>query len=214
MPNDILMEYKSRVDILKLLKDNLEKETKDALSSLEHIDRISFRVKDPEQFVRKIEDHKKDKKPYKYPLIEIEDQVAGRVLVFFRYDIRCVLNTLSRTFNKVEHTYKKPSRDQEFGYETQHIIYLIPPPLKPPGWNEKKNMPKTFELQVRTLFMHAYAEPEHNLQYKNKDELPSKIKKSLAWIAASAWGADNVYLTLISWKKERKRKKKTSDGKK
>lgn len=51
-------------------------------------------------------------------------------------------------------------------------------------------MPETFELQVRTLFMHAWAEPQHNLGYKSPGDLSKEHRRHLAWIAASAWGAD------------------------
>jgi ppGpp synthetase/RelA/SpoT-type nucleotidyltranferase len=54
-------------------------------------------------------------------------------------------------------------------------------------------MPSTFELQIRTLFMHAWAEPQHDMGYKAAQELTREIRRELAWIAASAWGADQAY---------------------
>jgi ppGpp synthetase/RelA/SpoT-type nucleotidyltranferase len=54
-------------------------------------------------------------------------------------------------------------------------------------------MPETFELQVRTLFQHAYAEPQHNLGYKPGDaQLTDEVRRELAWVAASSWGADQA----------------------
>jgi ppGpp synthetase/RelA/SpoT-type nucleotidyltranferase len=57
-------------------------------------------------------------------------------------------------------------------------------------------MPTTFEMQVRTLFMHAYAEPPHDWGYKSGGELTRDVERQLAWIAASAWGADRMYADL------------------
>lgn len=38
--------------------------------------------------------------------------------------------------------------------------------------------------------MHAWAEPQHDMGYKG-DPGP-EVKRELAWIAASAWGADRT----------------------
>jgi putative GTP pyrophosphokinase len=47
---------------------------------------------------------------------------------------------------------------------------------------------------VRTLFQHAYAEPQHDVAYKAKTPLTRDDKRELAWIAASAWGADQALM--------------------
>lgn len=59
------------------------------------------------------------------------------------------------------------------------------------GWRDRHDVPDAFELQVRTLFQHAYAEPQHNVGYKPSVQLTREEQRELAWIAASAWGADH-----------------------
>jgi ppGpp synthetase/RelA/SpoT-type nucleotidyltranferase len=59
-------------------------------------------------------------------------------------------------------------------------------------------MPSTFELQIRTLFMHAYAEPQHDFAYKSSAELLRDDRKRLGWIASAAWGADRAYQELLN----------------
>jgi ppGpp synthetase/RelA/SpoT-type nucleotidyltranferase len=54
-------------------------------------------------------------------------------------------------------------------------------------WGARDDLPSTFELRVRTIFMHAYAEPQHNIGYKAASELPGQVRRELAWIAASAY---------------------------
>jgi ppGpp synthetase/RelA/SpoT-type nucleotidyltranferase len=54
-------------------------------------------------------------------------------------------------------------------------------------------MPTTFELQIRTLCMHAWAEPQHDVGYKSAEELSREDRRELAWIAASIWGADHGF---------------------
>lgn len=199
MPKPSLKDsYESRLQLLQEVKQRLEQETIEALGGLEHIDRISFRVKGTSSFVEKAEDPENDP-PYTEPLVEIEDQIAGRVIVFFVRDLVVVRGKLNGTFNAIEHRERRPVRDAEFGYESDHFICLIPPHAKPDGWDERDEVPTTFELQVRTIFMHAYAEPEHDLAYKGKEDLPKRIRRELAWIAASAWGADQAYERVMDW---------------
>jgi putative GTP pyrophosphokinase len=75
----------------------------------------------------------------------------------------------------------------------------VPPHLKHDDWGARDDLPSTFELQVRTIFMHAYAEPQHNIGYKAASELPGQVRRELAWIAASAWKADQAYERVRSW---------------
>jgi putative GTP pyrophosphokinase len=156
----------------------------------EHIDRIYFRVKSPASFATKVH-ARKAQPPYTNPLAQVEDQIGGRVIVFFTHDIDPIIDLLAQAFNRVELIYKTPEKDAEFGYESSHVVCHIPPQARPAGWTEESSMPETFELQVRTLFMHAWAEPQHNLQYKAPSELTRNQHRLLGWVAASAWGADH-----------------------
>jgi putative GTP pyrophosphokinase len=191
MREEVAKRYAERQSLLKELSDSLEQEVRSALDGLPHVDRVSFRVKNPESFVKKATDPLNDP-PYADPLVEIEDQVAGRIIVFFLGDIEKVADLIERTFGTVEQSLRRPERDAEFGYESEHRICLIPEHLLPVGWDER-TFPTTFELQVRTIFMHAYAEPQHDFAYKTKRDIDRGTVRELAWIAASAWGADQSY---------------------
>ncbi len=190
--------HRDRMALLRRLRDSLQSEVEETLRSIDHVDRIYFRIKSTQSFIDKASDPQISPR-YKNPLVEIEDQVAGRILVFFLEDIDKVKTLLLRTFRTVERTHKKPSKDQEFGYESHHLICNIPPPCKPEGWNSRSDLPPTLELQIRTLFMHAYAEPQHNIAYKETKDLHSSIMRELAWIAASSWGADQAYSRVWKW---------------
>lgn len=186
---DLGAAYDDREAMLTKLKHILHTNTVDALTGLQHIDRIAFRVKDRDSFLSKA------KKPkYSSPLVELEDQVAGRVITFFRDDLSLVRQRLTSWFGAVEHESKEPASATEFDYESDHYVFVIPEHSKPAGWADLAQMPTTFEFQVRTLFMHAWAEPQHDLGYKSADgvNLDRDTKRRLAWIAASAWGADQA----------------------
>lgn len=188
-------QFARRCPLLRSLAENTEAHVRDVvLSGVEHVDRVYFRAKDAKSFARKA--HAVDARgacKYKLPFEDIEDQVAGRVLVFFRRDIEVVSHKLNASFNRAEQVRKQPSRHDAFAYESQHFVFIIPPHLLPQDWPELSDPPTTFEMQVRTLFMHAWAEPEHDISYKAKVELTHEERRKLAWAASSAWGADEVF---------------------
>lgn len=190
--HELASEYRERLPLLEGLRKNLQEKTENALGSVSHIDRITFRVKDADSFARKALPEDK-KPPYERPLIEVEDQVAGRVLVLFIHDMEIVRNKLKEWFKgMVEETRRRPPKSSEFGYESDHFVLVIDEHMKPQGWQSRRDMPVTFELQIRTLFMHSWAEPQHELGYKGGD-LSEDERRLHAWIAASAWGADRAF---------------------
>jgi putative GTP pyrophosphokinase len=195
--------FSRRIPMLDDLATELEGVAKTGLTVYdhEHIDRVYFRAKSAKSFVGKVRKREADiaagvlrdgvrLTTYTNPLTQIEDQVGGRVLVLFLHDIAPVVEILTDAFVKVEMQDKGPQKDAEFGYESTHLVCAIPEHLRPSGWTEEPSMPQTFELQVRTLFSHAWAEPNHGLGYKAPGDLTRKRRRYLAWIAASAWGAD------------------------
>ena len=181
-------EYEARISVLRTIRDRLEQITRDALT-IPHVDRIDFRVKDTTSFVTKALTRNEPDFQYTAPLHQIEDQVAGRILVLFRSDLDPARDCLTHVFGEMEFVRKEPSSPSEFGYESDHFIFAIPAHLRPEGWSERFDVPTTFEMQVRTLFQHAWAEPQHDIGYKGND-LTDETRRELAWIASSAWGAD------------------------
>jgi putative GTP pyrophosphokinase len=185
------LAYRHRLPMLQDTANELDRLTRLVLEgySHAHIDRVAFRVKSLSGFVSKVR-NRVAQPPYSEPLAQVEDQIGGRVLVFFEHDIDPVSQLLERTFVRVESRFHTPERDEEFGYQSHHLVCLIPDHAKTSSWSSEPSMPETFELQVRTLFMHAWAEPQHNLGYKSSGELTPDQRRLLAWVAASAWGAD------------------------
>jgi len=189
-----------RFQLLSGAARQLEARVVEALDGIAHIDRIGFRVKGSDSFIRKCTDENGNPKragagaqKYVEPLEEVEDQIAGRVLVFFRGDLEIVESRIREWFAaSVEFSRREPEANAAFGYESDHFVFVIDEHMKPEGWDAAGPMPTTFELQVRTLFMHAYAEPQHDLGYKSRNQLPPDVERQFAWIAASAWGADRT----------------------
>lgn len=191
MRDELRAAYEERLSLLQGLATNLERETRRQFDGVPHIDRISFRAKGAESFLDKVLERRVDP-PYEEPLIEVEDQVGGRVLVFFVSDVDPAREQAERLFTPVEAVLRRPESYNVFDYESFHAIYGIPPPIKPAGWDERNDLPRTFELQIRTLFQHAYAEPQHDLAYKPETRPSDEIRRELAWVAASSWGGDQA----------------------
>jgi ppGpp synthetase/RelA/SpoT-type nucleotidyltranferase len=191
-------DYAAHLDALKAVSSELEHRLVGALSTFphDHIDRITFRVKSVRSFVEKAASTTPSGPLYANPLKEIEDQIGGRVVVFFDHDIPMVIERVLRAFNVVEEKHKRPASPKEFGYEGEHLICIIPADVRGREWETESVLPEVFEIQVRTVFQHAWAAPEHELGYKPDTSRTPEQQRLLAWIAASAWGADRQFETL------------------
>jgi putative GTP pyrophosphokinase len=188
MDSALADEYKKRFPTLQKLAQALESEVLDLLRGVPHVDRVYFRAKEPCSFAKKAASG-----DYEYPMVEIEDQVAGRVLVFFLDDVSAIVSRIRANFATVEARKRTPEKHDVFGYESYHCIFTIPPKVKPVDWGTLVDPPVTFELQVRTLFQHAWAEPQHDVGYKGAPDAPRDGLRELAWAASSAWGADRGF---------------------
>jgi putative GTP pyrophosphokinase len=189
--DELHTQYEERIPLLVELAATLERDVRRHFDGFPHIDRIGFRAKGTESFVDKVVERRVEP-PYEAPLIEVEDQVGGRILTFFVSDVDLARVHVERLFTPVEAVLRRPAQYNEFDYEGFHAIYTIPPQMKPAGWDEREDLPRTFELQIRTLFQHAYAEPQHDLAYKPETPPSDEIRRELAWVAASSWGADRA----------------------
>lgn len=187
--------FAERRPLLVAIAERLEAHVKHLLEGVPHVDRVSFRAKKADSYAKKSRALKKDKTTLKYsqPLVQLEDQVGGRVLVFFRRDMEAVTAMLKEEFNALEHVHKTEADHKAFAYESNHLICTYPPTLYPDGWMDLDPRPKSFELQIRTLAMHAWAEPEHDLTYKPGVKVGAEDLRKLAWAASSAWGIDAIF---------------------
>lgn len=194
MNEEQIAEFRRRYNShLRAVATGLEELIRSYLTSIKHIDRIAARAKNPDRFAAKARKTADDGTPkYDYPLVQIQDQIGARVIVFYLSDVETVSSVLEKYFVPIEEKYLVPDKESEFGYFGKHWIFALPDDVIP-GEVNRDEVPRFFELQVKTLFQHAWAEANHDLAYKPTTALTSLQKRQFAFTAAQAWGADDIF---------------------
>jgi ppGpp synthetase/RelA/SpoT-type nucleotidyltranferase len=185
--------YKERREKMLLpLAQHLEAYLKSVFDGYPRIDRISVRAKSIERFVAKSEKQNDGKPKYDDPLNQIQDQLGARIVTFYKNDVEQLAEEVKKYFRYIESRQIVPDSEREFGYEGRHFILFLPRDVFDETVREEDSIP-FFELQIKTLFQHAWSEAEHDLGYKPLAELSSEQKRRLAFTAAQAWGADQMF---------------------
>ena len=193
MSTQDISSYRDKFDALVSVARKLEDFLASRLSDQSHIDRISCRAKSPESFANKATQVMEDGLTPKYsvPLVEVQDQIGARVVVLYLADVEVVKAAAERYFTPIEQQERIPDSPSAFGYVSYHGIFALPDDAVPEGIG-KEDIPRLFELQIRTLFQHAWAEANHDLGYKFNVDLTPDQQRLCAYASAQAWGADRV----------------------
>ncbi len=188
-------KYEKRYDgALVSAQSRLQDLLNDYFKDVKRIDRISVRSKSVDRFLKKAEKlglngHMK----YADPLNDIQDQLGARIISFYLNDVETISKQIEKYFRPIEERKIVPDSAWEFGYFGRHFILMIPNEVKY-SVADADDLPECFELQVKTLFQHAWSEAEHDLAYKPElGELNVGESRKLAFTAAQAWGADQIF---------------------
>lgn len=186
-------EYGERFPALVRVAEQLAAFIRAKLADVPRVDRVSARAKTPESFKAKAEKAGASGEPrYEAPLVQVQDQIGARVIVFYKSDVSRVATVLKSYLQPLESKVHTPESNWEFGYFGAHWILALPLDAIPEDI-EIDVTPRFFELQIKTLFQHAWSEANHDLGYK-ADVTPSgDQERRLAFTAAQAWGADRVF---------------------
>jgi putative GTP pyrophosphokinase len=185
--------YRERfASVLTPLADRLQSYLRDLLKDLPHVDRVGTRAKSVDRFTAKAEKVVGGKRKYSDPLVQIQDQIGARVVVFYLRDVEAVAARVDDHLRKIETKAIVPDGESEFGYFGRHFILFLPSELFDAVIPQDK-APKFFELQIKTLYQHAWAEANHDLAYKPPEDLSSDDRRKIAFTAAQSWGADQIF---------------------
>ncbi|WP_316787227.1 hypothetical protein [Pedobacter frigiditerrae] len=152
---------------------------------------ISFRIKEFDSFYEKIE-----RKGYENPLDQIEDFCGLRIVCFYPLDLDRISDIINDEFEILEAIDKSSALEPDrFGYRSNHYIVKIKKEWsKAPNYRGLENL-KT-EIQVRTILMHSWADIEHKLAYKNKEDIPIEFRRKLYQLSALLEIADSQFQEL------------------
>lgn len=181
-----------REKILVPLAARIEDHLKNLFGSLARIDRISARAKSVDRFLGKAAKVEDGKPKYEDPLNQIQDQLGARIVTFYASDVERVRLEIEKYFKYIESQRIVPESEKEFGYEGRHFILFVPEDLVDDTVSRDESV-ELFELQIKTLFQHAWSEAEHDLGYKPSVKLTTDQNRRLAFTAAQAWGADQIF---------------------
>jgi putative GTP pyrophosphokinase len=185
-------QYKSRYErVLVALSGRLDSYLRDIVKDYPRLDRVSVRAKAVDRFLEKAARQEGGARKYSDPLNQIQDQLGARVVTFYLSDVDQIGTRIEEYFGSIEVQHVIPDSPREFGYEGKHYILFIPADVKIAS--EGEDCPTFFELQIKTLFQHAWGEADHDLIYKPSGTLTSDQRRRVAFTAAQAWGADRIF---------------------
>lgn len=192
--SDLEEAYLQRYEqVLSPMVETLEQELWECLCEVaSRIDRLTVRPKSPDSFLLKAEKRQGEEPKYSDPMQEIRDQIGARIVALYVDDIEPIEKIVLTYFTPTELQDLVPESESEFGYVGRHLLLIIPPDIEPEGATQD-SIPDFFELQIKTLFQHAWAEANHDLSYKPSGELTFDQRRKVAFTAAQAWGADMIF---------------------
>ena len=167
----ILQEYKDNLprfrEVEAQVRDSLKRTLADAGLL---VAAIESRVKGYDSLAGKLE-----LKGHKYnSLADLTDILGLRIITFYIDDVDKVASAVERLFtvdweNSVD---KRKIHDiDSFGYLSLHYICSIP------------GFPYRFEIQMRTLLQHAWANMDHDTGYKSGVEIPKRYMRNMSRLA-------------------------------
>ena len=167
----ILQEYQDNLprfrEVEQEVKDMLQKTFREA--GLE-VATVESRIKTYKSLAGKLA-----LKGQKYKgLADITDILGLRIITFYIDDVDKVASAVERMFtidweNSVDK--RKIQNTDSFGYLSLHYICSIP------------GFPFRFEIQMRTLLQHAWANMNHDTGYKSGVEIPKRYMRNMSRLA-------------------------------
>ncbi|WCP84010.1 hypothetical protein PQE20_21590 [Vibrio harveyi] len=150
---------------------------------------VTSRVKDIESARKKSGNDK-----YTSPT-DIQDLAGIRVITYVEDEVKYVTEIIERLFDIDKENSSNKSNDlgtDRVGYKSVHYVAKLKSDrLALPEYRQYAN--KCFEIQVRTILQHAWAEIEHDRNYKFSGELSNELTRRFKLVAGVLELADKEF---------------------
>jgi putative GTP pyrophosphokinase len=194
MTADFDTEYEVSAAIMRPLGVKLEGLIEDLLRAEKiRYHSVKARVKDKESCERKLQRSDTERS-----FSSLTDVLGVRIITYFRDDVDAAAKVIEREFfidtpNSVDKSaILDPDR---FGYLSIHYISQLA--------DTRANLPenraykgKNFEIQIRSITQHAWAEIEHDLGYKSEAAVPKTIRRRFSRLAGLLELADDEFIAI------------------
>jgi putative GTP pyrophosphokinase len=121
----------------------------------------------------------------------LSDVVGARVICLFRSDMGLVGKLIAENFEVLDVDDKIAVENNPLGYLSVHYKCKMPTRYKGPRYENTSGL--EFEIQVRTLCMHAWAAVSHYLDYKGDWDVPAELKRALSALGGLFYVADSEF---------------------
>ena len=179
----IMSEYYQNIDVYQKLSNDVSAIIYTLLDVNQiKISNMAVRIKSEEATRNKV----MYKNKYNH-LDEITDILGVRIITLFENDVDTILSLLEDTFEICEIVDKRKKELKsrfEFGYNSLHIVAKFTD-SRCQLVEYQMYQDIRFEIQIRTVLQHAWAEVEHGLGYKSHYEPPMDVKRKLYRLAAT-----------------------------
>lgn len=188
----IVIEYERQIklyaDFAEAVKSILNKALE---QSTFKIHSIQARAKEPDNLKRKLE---RTVPPYTDPLKQVTDLSGVRIITYFPTDVDKAAEIVNKIFsideeNSVDKRIHEPT---QFGYSSLH--YVVQLDVTRRGQVEYQRFANLkCEIQIRSILQHAWAEIEHDFQYKTDIDIPVEIRRRFAALSGLLEIADREF---------------------
>jgi putative GTP pyrophosphokinase len=127
-------------------------------------------------------------------LDDITDQIGIRITTYYEDQVDTVSKIIAQNFTvHPEHTADKRTHDPErFGYQSLHYVCSYAEPRASLA-EYRQFSGVRFEVQIRSILQHAWAEMEHDT-YDLRGDVPANIKRRFARLAGLLELADQEFI--------------------
>lgn len=171
--------YESHKEIARRIEELVRQVVRDLGLDI-HL--VVARAKSPDSLRGKLR-----RKTYSDPSMQVTDTVGVRVITYYRSAVDPVAEAIKREF-RIDQTRSEDKRRlldlREFGYRSVHLIAKLKPPRS--RMTEYADIaPLWFEIQVRSLLEHVWAEIEHEVVYKSGVKYPDSTARLFGALAGT-----------------------------